>query len=47
MKIIQEYGKIFSLEEYRNALELIGRSQDRDVSSEQETLLKVFSADAV
>lgn len=47
MKVIQEYGKVFSLEEYSKALDLIGRSQQRDVSSEHETLLKIFSSDAV
>ena len=47
MKVIQEYGKVFSLEEYDKALQLIGRSQQRDVSSEHKTLLQVFSSDAV
>ena len=47
MKVIQEYGKVFSLDEYRSALELIGRSQQKDVSKEREILFKVFSADAV
>ena len=47
MKVIQEYGKVFSQNEYKSALELIGRSQQKDISKEREILLKVFSADAV